>query len=102
MRAVKSQSSVEPEPGCGERVIGCTIWIRRVWGRTTFVSHRGVDRLVLIAVLAGGMHIGKAQTSQGATFGDVVRLPGGTPSDIVLDEQRHRLYLVNNNTNLVY
>ena len=35
----------------------------------------------------------KAQT-QGATFGDVIYL-GGTPSDIVLDDIRERLYLVN-------
>ncbi len=33
----------------------------------------------------------------GATFGDVIRLTG-TPSDIVLDESRSRLYLVNSNT----
>src|SRR5438445_12689830 len=38
--------------------------------------------------------------STGATFGDVIRL-GGTPSDIVLDESRGRLYLVNSNTNQV-
>ena len=43
-----------------------------------------------------------AQQSVGATFGDVIQLQGGTPSDVVLDEARHRLYLVNNNTNLVY
>src|SRR5437667_7633247 len=36
----------------------------------------------------------------GATFGDVIRL-GGTPSDIVLDEARGRLYLVNSNTGQV-
>src|SRR6266705_248701 len=36
----------------------------------------------------------------GATFGDVIRL-GGTPSDIVLDESRGRLYLVNSNTGAV-
>src|SRR5439155_4581586 len=36
----------------------------------------------------------------GATFGDVIRL-GGTPSDIVLDESRSRLYLVNSNTGAV-
>src|SRR5689334_4453607 len=41
----------------------------------------------------------KAQ-STGATFGDVVPL-GGTPSDLVLDELRGRLYLVNNNKNSV-
>jgi DNA-binding beta-propeller fold protein YncE len=40
-----------------------------------------------------------AQT-QGATFGEVVRL-GGTPSDVVLDESRQRLYLVNSNSNRI-
>jgi YVTN family beta-propeller protein len=35
-----------------------------------------------------------------ATFGDVVRL-GTTPSDIVLDESRSRLYLVNSSANTV-
>ena len=44
---------------------------------------------------------GCAQQSIGATFGNVIQLPGGTPSDIVLDELRHRLYLVNNNTSQV-
>jgi DNA-binding beta-propeller fold protein YncE len=39
----------------------------------------------------------RAQTSVGATFGQVIPLQGGTPSDIVLDELRHRLYLINNN-----
>src|SRR5262245_9271613 len=38
--------------------------------------------------------------STGATFGDVVRL-SGTPSDIVLDEARARLYLVNQSANRV-
>src|SRR6266849_5776586 len=38
--------------------------------------------------------------SIGATFGEVIRL-GGTPSDIVLDEPRGRLYLVNSSTNAV-
>jgi len=37
----------------------------------------------------------------GATFGDVIRLQGGTPADIVLDESRSRLYLVNNSTSQV-
>jgi YVTN family beta-propeller protein len=36
----------------------------------------------------------------GATFGEIVKL-GGTPSDIVLDESRGRLYLVNQNANRV-
>jgi DNA-binding beta-propeller fold protein YncE len=40
-----------------------------------------------------------AQTS--ATFGDVVALQGGTPADIVLDELRHQLYLISNNTSRV-
>ncbi len=40
-----------------------------------------------------------AQTT-GATFGTVIGL-GGTPSDIVLDELRQRLYLVNSNANRV-
>jgi YVTN family beta-propeller protein len=41
-----------------------------------------------------------AQQTQAATFGDVIGktqgLTGGTPSDIVLDELRHQLYLVYN------
>ena len=36
----------------------------------------------------------------GSTFGEVIRL-GGTPSDIILDESRQRLYLVNTNANRV-
>ena len=42
-----------------------------------------------------------AQSAVAATFGDVVQLTGGTPSDIVLDELRHQLYLVSNTTNQV-
>ena len=42
-----------------------------------------------------------AQTSQKATFGDVIQLAGGTPSDVVLDEPRQLLYLVQNNTSTV-
>lgn len=50
--------------------------------------------------LMGGnpMH---AQTAVSATFGDVIPLAGGTPSDVVLDELRHVLYLVNNTTSQV-
>jgi len=44
----------------------------------------------------------KAQTNTSATFGDVIQLTGGTPSDVVLDELRQRLYLVSNNTSQVY
>jgi DNA-binding beta-propeller fold protein YncE len=43
----------------------------------------------------------RAQQAVGATFGDVIQLQGGTPSDIVLDEQRHQLYLVSNTTSQV-
>src|SRR5262245_12063851 len=39
-----------------------------------------------------GATLARAQTS--ATFGEVISL-GATPSDIVLDESRQRLYLVN-------
>ena len=42
-----------------------------------------------------------AQQAVGATFGDVIQLQGGTPSDIVLDELRHQLYLVSNTTSQV-
>jgi YVTN family beta-propeller protein len=42
----------------------------------------------------------RAQQSSGATFGTIIGL-GGTPSDIVLDELRGRLYLVNNSANRV-
>ena len=51
-------------------------------------------RSVFIVSLLGGL----AQAQ--ATFGDVVRL-GTTPSDIVLDESRQRLYLVNASSNSV-
>lgn len=51
-----------------------------------------------LAWLAGSAQL-PAQTT-GATFGEVISL-GGTPSDIVLDEARQRLYLVNTNANRV-
>ncbi len=69
------------------------------------MNPRSYKRSVSIALLGLYSVVARpaaAQNTQGATFGDVVQLPGGTPSDIVLDEQRHRLYLVNNNTNQVY
>ncbi len=43
----------------------------------------------------------RAQTAVGATFGDVIPLAGGTPSDVVLDQLRHVLYLINNTTSQV-
>lgn len=53
--------------------------------------------LLLLALLA--LPAVYAQ-STGATFGEVVRL-SGTPSDLVLDQSRGRLYLVNPNANRV-
>jgi len=53
-----------------------------------------------IGVLILGVVQQLAAQSTGATFGEVVRL-SGTPSDIVLDEGRGRLYLVNQNANRV-
>ena len=41
-----------------------------------------------------------AQSTTGATFGDVIAL-GGTPSDLVLDELRHRIYIVNDKANRI-
>jgi len=43
----------------------------------------------------------EAQTAVSATFGDVIPLAGGTPSDVILDQLRHVLYLVNNTTSQV-
>jgi YVTN family beta-propeller protein len=46
-------------------------------------------------------HILQAQTvATGATFGNVIAL-GGTPSDVVLDENRGKLYTVNSSANRV-
>ena len=60
----------------------------------------------LVGVVAIGLwlsagHAVHAQQAVGATFGDVIQLQGGTPSDIVLDELRHQLYLVSNTTSQV-
>src|ERR1035438_9332355 len=59
-----------------------------------------------VAVLAIGLWLSAGQTAQAqqavsATFGDVIQVQGGTPSDIVLDELRHQLYLVSNTTSQV-
>ncbi|MDW8131685.1 MAG: beta-propeller fold lactonase family protein, partial [Bryobacterales bacterium] len=59
---------------------------------------RGFRLACATAWLAGGAAL-LAQTT-GATFGEVISL-GGTPSDIVLDEARQRLYLVNMNAGRV-
>jgi DNA-binding beta-propeller fold protein YncE len=57
--------------------------------------------MVLAWSFAGG-RVAWSQQSTGATFGDVIALPGGTPADVVLDESRQQLYLINNSTSLVY
>lgn len=52
------------------------------------------------AFLAVSLLTGLHPQTSGATFGTVVQL-GGTPSDVVLDESRSRLYLVNSAANRV-
>src|SRR5665647_616062 len=59
-----------------------------------------------VGVLAIGLWLSagqalQAQQAVSATFGDVIQVTGGTPSDIVLDELRHQLYLVSNTTSQV-
>ena len=63
--------------------MGAQLQFRAFLRRLLFISP------FLLALLSTNI---RAQTS--ATFGDVIQF-GGTPSDIVLDESRHRLYLVN-------
>ncbi len=61
-----------------------------------------MSRVPLFAVLLCLLPVaGQAQITTAATFGTTVALPGGTPSDIVLDEARQRLYLVNTNNNRI-
>lgn len=55
--------------------------------------------LLVLALAGPATRLCPAQTT-GATFGDIINL-GGTPSDIVLDELRGRLYLVNDKANRV-
>ncbi|MEO7143781.1 MAG: hypothetical protein ABI165_09805, partial [Bryobacteraceae bacterium] len=64
--------------------------------QVTIAVFRGV---LAISLLAPAVAVLRAQ-SAGATFGTVIPL-GGTPSDLVLDESRSRLYLVNANANRV-
>src|SRR6266481_1636805 len=70
-------------------------------------EYRSVNRVSLslvvglILLTAGDLRLGRAQQqAPSATFGTIIGL-GGTPSDIVLDELRGRLYLVNNHSNKV-
>ena len=69
------------------------------------MSPRCIKSWYFIGLAAAGLAFSapllRAQTTTGATFGDVIRLSGGTPSDIVLDEGRHQLYLINNTTSQV-
>ena len=58
-------------------------------------------RWLALGLCLAGPGCGTAQQAAGATFGDVIQLQGGTPSDIVLDELRHQLYLVSNTTSRV-
>jgi len=58
--------------------------------------------LLSLALSYAGVRTAAAQQNVGASFGDVIALPGGTPSDVVLDEPRQLLYLINNSTSLVY
>src|SRR5215471_18417912 len=60
---------------------------------------RGVKAVLILVLSVACLRTVRAQ-STGATFGDVIPL-GGTPSDVVLDELRGRLYLVNNNKSTV-
>ncbi|MBZ5620594.1 MAG: hypothetical protein LAQ69_17995, partial [Acidobacteriia bacterium] len=63
--------------------------------------HSVLYSLVVLALWLAGARVGYSQQTTGATFGDVIGLPGGTPADIVLDEPQQRLYLINNSTSLV-
>jgi YVTN family beta-propeller protein len=54
---------------------------------------------VAAVLLAGSLQAQTAAT--GATFGTVIPLAGGTPSDVVLDQARSLLYLVNNAGNRI-
>ncbi len=57
--------------------------------------------LRLLFISCGLAGFGHAQQSQSSTFGNVIQLPGGTPSDVVLDQLRGLLYLVSKTTNQV-
>ncbi|HTS26442.1 MAG TPA: hypothetical protein VMH81_11255 [Bryobacteraceae bacterium] len=58
--------------------------------------------LLSLALFSAVVPAAWSQQTVGASFGDVIPLPGGTPSDVVLDEPRQLLYLINNSTSLVY
>jgi YVTN family beta-propeller protein len=56
--------------------------------------------IIYVALLLAGVPLAAQTVTTGASFGKVVNL-GGEPRDIVLDELRGRLYLVNANANRV-
>lgn len=63
----------------------------------------GFVGLALTALFCGlaAAPVACAQQAKASTFGDVIQLASGTPSDVVLDESRHLLYLVSNTGNQV-
>jgi YVTN family beta-propeller protein len=70
----------------------------------TFGLRQLLAALAAMAALCGtmwGQPGVQLQTIPGATFGKVTSL-GGQPSDLVLDEQRQRIYAVNSGANRVY
>src|SRR6266849_377241 len=78
-----------------------TIRFARVLGRKPSVKYSPVFRLLAVICVLGSSAVPRALAqATSATFGQIVSL-GGTPSDIVLDELRGRLYLVNSAANRV-
>lgn len=65
------------------------------------VIHKGRLGVVAVVLCLAAGRAAHAQQAVGATFGNVIQLQGGTPSDIVLDELRHQLYLISNTTSQV-
>jgi hypothetical protein len=65
------------------------------------VIHKCRFGLLALGLCLAAGRTAHAQQAVGATFGDVIQLQGGTPSDIVLDELRHQLYLISNTTSQV-
>ena len=63
-----------------------------------------INRLIRQACISAFLFCGALQaqtTTTGATFGTVIPLSGGTPSDVVFDQTRGLLYLVNTTGNRV-
>jgi len=65
------------------------------------MNHRCHFGVLAIGLWLSAGQAAHAQQAVGATFGNVIQLQGGTPSDIVIDELRHQLYLVSNTTSQV-